>query len=305
MTIGDQFGRWRASESRSARTQRHAGLTVDYRPPQSKADVPRLAVVAGSGPAATSELTALLRRRLLFLALLFGGLFGIVTPLVLSRILLGVPGPTVVVSAGIVLLTTFTIMVLLATILWRRTAWTLGQLRTIELILVGTLVFNYAYRSCTTLWSTGILPHAVGLIDTGPDGLVHDLTAGLNHYVYMSWALLIIAYGIFIPNRWQRCALVVGFMAVVAIGLRTVAYVMSGLPMDDWNNLSGSNGGLSLLIAVAIAIYGAIGSRCYIRTHCRPASSASTSSTNGSAPAAWARSTWPSTSCCAARAPSS
>ena len=91
-------------------------------------------------------------------------------------------------------------------------------MRTIELILVGTLVFNYAYRSCTTLWSTGILPHAVGLIDTEPDGLVHDLTAGLNHYVYMSWALLIIAYGIFLPTdgsgvpwslvswRWSRSA---------------------------------------------------------------------------------------------------
>jgi serine/threonine-protein kinase len=64
-------------------------------------------------------------------------------------------------------------------------------------------------------------------------------------------------YGILIPNRWQRCALVVGLMVLAPIVQRTAAYVMSGLPLDDWPTVVGTYGGFLLLATVAIAIYGA------------------------------------------------
>jgi len=60
------------------------GLTVDYQPSQDRAEVTRLAVAAGSGPAATSGLTTLLRRRLRFLSVLFAVLFGTVELLTLG-----------------------------------------------------------------------------------------------------------------------------------------------------------------------------------------------------------------------------
>src|SRR5262249_40036893 len=95
------------------------------------------------------------------------------------------------------------------------------------------------------------------LIGQNRRALAYRFVTGLNHDVYMPWALLIISYGIFIPNRWQRCASVVGLMALAPLALRTAAYAMSGLPLDDWLNLAATNGGFLLALAVAIAIYGA------------------------------------------------
>jgi hypothetical protein len=63
----------------------NTGLTDFYQPPPQQTQPPRLAVVAGSGSKATSELASLLHRRLRFLSLLFAGLLGIVTLVVLIR----------------------------------------------------------------------------------------------------------------------------------------------------------------------------------------------------------------------------
>src|SRR5262249_9221461 len=106
-------------------------------------------------------------------------------------------------------------------------------------------------------WGQPALAHAVELTARQQDALAYRIVTGLNHNAYMPWALIIIAYGIFIPNRWPRCALVVGVMALAPVVVRTVAYVTSCLPMQDWSNLAGTNGGFLLLIAAAIAIYGA------------------------------------------------
>ena len=214
-------------------------------------------MVARSGSVTTSELAVLFRQRLLFLSLVFAGLFGLVTLMILSKLSFETTGPSAPNSFVAVVLATFVAIVLLAAILWRRTTWTLAQLRVIEYLLVGTVVVNYLFRGYQILWSSGALRHTVALIGEEQVQLATDLVGSLNHYVYMPWALLIIAYAIFIPNRWQRCALVVGFMVITPISLRTAAYVMSGLPVNDWASFAGINGGLTLLVAAAIAIYGA------------------------------------------------
>jgi serine/threonine-protein kinase len=191
-----------------------------------------------------------------FLSVLFAVLFGVVMALTF------VIGSSAAGSEGAawwvhVRHATFTITALIAVILYRRERWTHGQLRLMELLLFGTLTVFFLANSYFLWWGQPALAHAVELTTRGQDALAYRIVTGLNHNAYMPWALIIIAYGIFIPNRWPRCALVVGLMALAPVVMRTVAYVTCGLPMQDWSNLAGTNGGFLLLIAAAIAIYGA------------------------------------------------
>ncbi len=233
------------------------GVTVDFQTSQDRADVPRLAVVAGSGPAATSELTTLLRRRLRFLSVLFAVLFGTVELLTLGLAITGLPAVEGQVWWESVRHATFAGTAVVAVILCLRDRWTYGRLRLMELLLFGNLTVLFLGQNCFLFWGQPTLAHAVELTGRRQDELAYRIVTGVNHNAYMPWALIIIAYGIFIPNRWRRCALVVGVMALAPIAVRSVAYVTSGLPIHDWSNLAGTNGGFLLLTAAAIAIYGA------------------------------------------------
>jgi serine/threonine-protein kinase len=228
-------------------------LTVDYQPPQDWAEAPRVAVVAGTGSRATSELATILLRRLRFLSVLFAGLLGIVTLIVLvsyrdqasSFLFLALRTPA------------FAITALLVIVLWRRKTWTIMQLRLMELLLFGTLIVYFLIRSFFLLWGQGIFLHAVELVAQQRNVLAQKVAVGVNYEVYAPWILLIIAYGIFIPNRWPRCALVVAFMSLSPFVLRTAAYVTSGMPVDNWGNVIGVNGLMIFLAISAFAIYGA------------------------------------------------
>jgi serine/threonine-protein kinase len=227
------------------------GVTVDYQPSRDWADVPRVAVVAGPTSRATSELAAILLRRLRFLSVLFAGLLGIVTLLILASyqvsyfLFLALRMPAFAVTA------------VLAIILWCRKKWTLKQLRLMEMLLFGTLIGYYLLRSHYLLLGQGTFAHAVDLVTQHQETLAQRVVVGANYEVFAPWVLLIVAYGILIPNRWPRCALVVVFMALSPYVLRTVAYVTSGMPLDNWLAVAGANGAILLLFAVAIAIYGA------------------------------------------------
>jgi len=235
-----------------------AGLTVDYQPRQAPTAAPRLAVVAGSGQGATSELADLLCRRLRFLAVIFACYFGTVFVIVSVQYLSGSSASRAWTLSWFVRLAMAAGgAILLAAVLWRRKVWTLRQLRLMELLLFGTLVAHFLSRCHFLLWEGPTLAHAVDLAAQQNYVLAYRVIAGINHEVYMPWALVIIIYGIFIPNHWQRCALVVALMALTPFSLRTVAYVTSGMPLDDWGIVVGTNGAILLLIAVAIAIFGA------------------------------------------------
>jgi eukaryotic-like serine/threonine-protein kinase len=229
----------------------NVGLTVDYQPPPEQAQPPRLAVVAGSGSKATSELASLLHRRLRFLSVLFAGLLGIVTLLVLATyqdsyfLFLALRTPA------------FAITAVLAIVLWGRKAWTIRQLRLMEMLLFGTLIGYYLIRSHYLLSGQGTFPHAVELVSQHQEALAQRVVVGANYEVYAPWVLLIIAYGIFIPNCWPRCALVIAFMTLCPFALRTAAYVTSGMPLDNWANVVGFNGLVTFLAVSAFAIFGA------------------------------------------------
>jgi serine/threonine-protein kinase len=231
-------------------------LTVDYQPPQDRTDGPRVALVASSGPGATALLARLLRRRLLFLSFVFAVLSGLVSLIFLRDLVMGKPLPPGWWWVRTNIPATFVATAVLGGILWRRKVWTVRHLRVIELEVFGVVVLCFLIESYKVLWLSGTLSHAVELIDQEQFARASFSIGQTTHTVYMPWALIIVAYGVLIPNRWRRCALVVGLMALAAIVLRTTAYVTSGLPLNNWS-LAGTYGGVLLLCAVAIAIYGA------------------------------------------------
>jgi hypothetical protein len=89
-----------------------------------------------------------------------------------------------------------------------------GRLRVIELRVFGVVVVCFLIESYKVLWLSGTLSHAAELIDQGQLALAAFFIGQTTHTVYMPWALIIVAYGVLIPNRCPRCALVVGLMAL-------------------------------------------------------------------------------------------
>jgi hypothetical protein len=233
------------------------GPTVDYRLPQDQAEGSRIAGLSGSGSGATAELTTLLHRRLFFLSVLFAALFGIVALIYFGPVLLGRPyTPEGPIAFEIIRTAVFVITALLASILRSRRRWTMGQLRLMELLLFGTLSVFFLARCHLELWGRPTLAHAVELVAQGQRALADHVVIGMTQGIYMPWAFLVIAYGVFIPNRWQRCAAVVALMVSFPFVLRTAAFVRSGMPLDDWDQIAGTDGFFWLLTAVAITIYG-------------------------------------------------
>ena len=85
----------------------------------------------------------------------------------------------------------------------------IGLLRSVEVVLIA------GFSLCVALWMVGDFPSIVPVIDQAP------LDLGLSQAAWMS--LMIVAYGLLIPNRWQRTAWMVAFM----LGLVVV--------VDVWN----------------------------------------------------------------------
>ena len=117
--------------------------------------------------------------------------------------------------------------------------------------------------------------------------------------VIQTFALMVL-YGTFIPNNPKTVAKVVAGMvsapvlAVALLGLRPeVAHLLRGIPRASSTT---ARTPCSWCSAAGMAIYGCVSSTACGPSCTRPGSSASTGSSGRSAPAGWARSTWPSTS---------
>lgn len=129
-------------------------------------------------------------------------------------------------------------------VLWARRSLSLRQLRAVELVLFGAMYVQWALVHAflypkldlprPPLWFGFILGYAVSL----------------------PWAFLIIVYGVFIPNTGQRCAAVVGVMAVTPL----VISVANGLADKATEGHSHANYlfvvGICMAAAAAIAVYG-------------------------------------------------
>jgi serine/threonine-protein kinase len=109
--------------------------------------------------------------------------------------------------------------VALTTLLWSRWSLSLAQLRAMELALVGFLALLGGWKQHSRLGAIPDLIHRFGDSGVGILAGYHSLT----------WFALLAIYGLFIPNSWRRCALVVGLIAACPL-----AFALAETGRADW-----------------------------------------------------------------------
>jgi tRNA A-37 threonylcarbamoyl transferase component Bud32 len=225
------------------------GTTTDYGPTTPRAASRPLrcqvAMALAGGSSFRGALECLLRRRLLFVALLT--LIPSLIFLVRNRIDSDLPEPL----CGIGLCFHSSVVLIsaaMAVLLWRRKHLSLPALRTIELAIFGSLAMFFAWlqykefvhgplaEASRCNWAPLILRHAVGSTST-------------------RWFLLISLYGVFIPNTWRRCLFVALGLALMPLILTPLAASRHAeLPRELYFSLLDM--ATLLAVALAIAVFG-------------------------------------------------
>ncbi|MCI0704305.1 MAG: serine/threonine protein kinase [Planctomycetia bacterium] len=193
-----------------------------------------------------SEIQQLLQKRLRFLSLLMtGGLIVNVLMVVGTGAAVDagtreVPPAWAYFGVGV-----FGVGTAAGVVLWVRRSLSLRQLRAIELILFGALYAHWLSVHAFIYPRLVLFPQPP--VWYGPT---------LAHAVSTPWSILIILYGILIPNTWRRCAAVVGVMAVTPL----VISVANGLAAQVTEGHSPLNYlsvvGFWMAVSAAIAVYG-------------------------------------------------
>lgn len=197
-------------------------------------EVCRVHLVEGSGGSPTGETEALLRARLRSAALLmFAGFAAF-----LIWHTLQIEFETW--SAATLYLSHWVATLILGSIAWSlctRCPMTVRQLRAVELITFGVPVVHFLLHqhSRTIFWA-----HEYGVLSA----------------VAAYWLLMIFTYALFIPNRWQRAAVVIGIMACAPLaGLLVTALVdgeVRGLLLGDGRFV------IELCLMLALAVTSAV-----------------------------------------------
>ena len=104
----------------------------------------------------------------------------------------------------------------LSYMLHRRAALTFSQLRMTELVLFGMVLLQFAWVDYRTLFVRK-LP---AVLAAGADERLALLVVAAQ---VMMWFILIVGYGVLIPNTWKRSALVLAFIAMIPVGLSAAA----------------------------------------------------------------------------------
>jgi tRNA A-37 threonylcarbamoyl transferase component Bud32 len=206
----------------------------------------RVAVSLSGGSAFQGAIESLLHRRLLFVALLAL----IPLSIFLIRNLLDTNLPPFLSGVGAILQSVVVAVAsIVAWILWRRPRLDMCTLRTMELLLFGSLALFFSWlqyesflhgpleASSRCEWAPLILRHAVGNSST-------------------RWFFLIIAYGVFIPNTWRRCLFVSLMLALTPLLLTPLAVAHHHSPWHADLFFALSTMAIFLAIAVAMAVFG-------------------------------------------------
>jgi serine/threonine-protein kinase len=194
------------STSQPLRDESTGPFATNDRNSGGRLSVPKVVLVAGSGPSGAGELQPLLRRRLRFLALLSSAGHVPVAFFPLAQAWRGADylppgvGPHLAVALFMV-----TLGAALAGVLSWWHALSLRALRGIELILFAAFFAFWAwlYAFVYTEMRLAEPPFWFGFIMAKAVGL--------------PWAFVMIVYGIFIPNTRRRCAVVVSIMGIAPL----------------------------------------------------------------------------------------
>ncbi len=204
----------------------------------------KVELVAGSGGCYTDEITGLLRRRLRLAALiaLGGFLFFLARKLIFPADdpfegwILGFHTAVVLALSAV------------SAVLWSGRCLSRRALRFIEIGCFGLMACFFTALQIQLMNKDVVLTWSSP--EHEPDVLRAAATAS-----NLRWFMLIVLYGTFIPNTWRRCALVVGAMAAVPIGL---TLLVSNMCPYMGPHLGPANFDVFAVMgmAVAIAIFG-------------------------------------------------
>ncbi len=173
-----------------------------------------IALVQGSGQHYTEEIHYLLRQRLRLACTI--ALSGFTAFLVMSLLY---PRDDVFTPDSIDTALHFAVLAVLTFscgLLWTTFALSQGVLRTLELVIFGAMAVYFADLQFRVFYP-GKLQHLATA-----EGLASVLELG-NATNNVRWFYLIVLYGMFIPNTWRRCAIVVGGLALMPIVLSIFA----------------------------------------------------------------------------------
>jgi serine/threonine-protein kinase len=167
---------------------------------------PKIALVVGSGSPSSGEIQTLLHRRLRLASLV--AVVGFTAFLVHDLWSAwfnreeGVPDSA--------LWLTWAALVIFAVVLWGRRSFTMSSLRVVELLFYGTGVafaafFQYDLFAAKSRqeWTATFNGHDV--LDLAVEGCM------------LRWFILLMVYGIYIPNTWRRCIVVLSLLALCPI----------------------------------------------------------------------------------------
>jgi serine/threonine-protein kinase len=226
------------------------GVTADY--PLTGSRTPRrplrcrVAMALTGGSAFRGAIECLLHQRLLFVALLtlIPSLIFLVRNLFDSNLEPFLSGFGRVLHGSVAGVTA-----VLAWVLWKRRGLTLRTLRSIELILFGSLTVFFAWLQYESFlhgpiadasrcsWAPLIFRQAVDASST-------------------RWFFLIIVYGVFIPNTWRRCLLVCLGLALTPLVLTPLAVAHHHSPWQAELFFALLTMATLLAVAIAIAVFG-------------------------------------------------
>ncbi len=202
----------------------------------------RFRFASGEGSGASDDLAATLQGRLRVIAIVIVATM-LTFFVLLSVKLLGAIGDRAPVQTGRVIVGVP--MLLCAFVAWwlrKGRPRSMRRLRRMEVVLIA------GFSTWVALYIGGAFPSIVPLLDEAP------LDLGLSQAAWMS--LMIVAYGLLIPNRWQRTAWMIAFM-LGEIAL-VDAWILSqySIPMSVAATFFGAQWSL-LLGFTAYAVFGA------------------------------------------------
>jgi serine/threonine-protein kinase len=169
-------------------------------------------VIARRNGHQSSDLQVLLRKRLLFLSCLFVAGAAVMVMFPLMHVL--VQGGAVPAAEWLHLVVyncVFLVSAAITGVLWRRPALSLRNLRFVELMEFGTLFAFWSWMHGSVYTDFRVTPNPVWF------GFL------MANAVSLPWMLMMIAYGILIPNTWRRCAVIVGAMGLAPLVIAKVS----------------------------------------------------------------------------------
>jgi serine/threonine-protein kinase len=204
------------------------GPTTSFRGDGAESPAPasRCRVAWGGGDSSQfrGEVEAMLRGRLRIASLLTLGpmAFFLVKNLI-------DPNPHIVLSPFVVPVHAFVALanVAISALLWSHLHLPLCRLRTIELTLFGLIAAFFGLLQFETFYRDDLYRLADAVQTSGVETNVSFLEM-LTTATSERWFFLIVIYGVYIPNTWRRCLLLVSAAAALPIVLTATAAALHG-----------------------------------------------------------------------------